>query len=196
MEKIFVILKDKKAKRTGLLVGIIYFLFYLYSIGNITIIEMPEMLSFRVIEDWQDKIFKPIAPFLWEAIAVLYVYRGLTIFLSVPNLILAFLLASLVLLNIAVAVYSYSLSRVCQLRPGYKGILGFIPSLFSGLTCCVPTFLITLGPALASFTVLFIEVRQFLIPASFILMILGLIWGIKRIPPEFIQIYEESKNNR
>ncbi len=193
MEKIRTILRDKKAKRIGLLVGIIYFLFYLYSIGNITIIEMPESFTFRVVDDWQDKIFKTIAPFLWEAIAVFYVYKGLVIFISIPNFIIALILAFLVFLNIAVSVYSYALSRVCQLRPGYKGLLGFLPSLFTGFACCVPTFLIALGPVLASFTVFFIEIRQFLIPVSVILMIAGLFWSVNRIPEDYFQIFEESK---
>lgn len=193
MEKMLTILRDKKAKRIGLLVGIIYFLFYLYSIGNITVIEMPESFAFRVVDDWQDKVFKTIAPFLWEAIAVFYVYKGLVIFISIPNFIIALILAFLVFLNIAVSVYSYSLSRVCQLRPGYKGLLGFLPSLFTGFACCVPTFLIALGPVLASFTVFFIEIRQFLIPVSVILMIAGLFWSVNRIPEDYFQIFEESK---
>lgn len=193
MEKMLTILRDKKAKRIGLLVGIIYFLFYLYSIGNITVIEMPESFAFRVVDDWQDKVFKTIAPFLWEATAVFYVYKGLVIFISIPNFIIALILAFLVFLNIAVSVYSYSLSRVCQLRPGYKGLLGFLPSLFTGFACCVPTFLIALGPVLASFTVFFIEIRQFLIPVSVILMIAGLFWSVNRIPEDYFQIFEESK---
>jgi len=194
MGKILLILRDKKSKRSGLLAAVIYFLFYLYSIGNITaVIEMPESFTFRVLEDWQDKVFKTIAPFIWEAIAVFYVYKGLVFFFSIPNLIIAFILAFLVFLNIAVAVYSYSLSRVCQLRPGYKGLLGFLPSLFTGFVCCIPTFLIALGPVLASFTIFFIELRQFLIPLSVILMILGLFWSINRIPQDYIQMFEKSK---
>lgn len=183
MRKLFRIIRNKKAKWTGLAAGFAYFLFYLYSIGNITIVEMPESFSFRIVDDWQDKIFKPIVPFLWEAIAVFYIYRGLIFLLSVPNLIVALFLALLVFLNIAVAVYSYSLSRACQFRPGFKGLLGFLPSLFTGFTCCVPTFLIALGPVLASFTVFFIKLRPFLLPVSFILMMIGLIWSVKRIHP-------------
>lgn len=193
MEKIFRILKYKKAKRIGLVIGVIYFIFYLYSIGNITIVEMPESLSFRVVDGWQEKIFKPIAPFLWEPIAVFYIYKGVSIFFSVPNFVIALFLSLLVYLNIAVAVYSYSLSKVCQFRQGFKGPLGFLPSLFTGFTCCVPTFLIALGPVLANFTVFFIKIRQFLIPISFIIMILGLLWSLKRIPPNYIQIFEKRK---
>ncbi len=164
--------------------GFLYALYYLYSIGNIAIAEIPEPLSFRVVDDWQEKIFKPIVPFLWEAIAVFYIYRGLIFLISVPNLIIAFLLSLLVFLNMTVAVYSYSLSKVCRIRPGFKGLLGSLPGLFAGVACCVPTFLIALGPVLASFTVFFIKLRSFLIPASLILMTAGLIWSIRKMPQE------------
>jgi len=187
MNKVFIILKDKKAGWIGLAAGFIYALLYLYSIGNITIVEMPESLSFKVVDDWQDKIFKQIAPFFWEAIAVFYIYRGLIFLLSVPNLIIAFLLGLLVFLNMTVAIFSYSLSRVCRTRPRFEGLIGFLPSLFAGVACCVPTFLIALGPVLASFTVFFITLRPFLIPVSFILMIAGLIWSIRKMPHESIQ---------
>lgn len=191
--KISIILKDKKTKRISLLVAIAYFLFYLYSIGNIAFVEMPESFSFRVIDDWKNKIFKPVAPFLWESIAVFYIYNGLSVFFSIPNFILAAILSFLVFLNIAVAVYSYSVSKVCRFRPGNKALIGFLPSFFTGFACCVPTFLIALGPVLASFTIFFIEVRPFLIPISFILMILSLIWSSKRISSNYIQKFEKSK---
>lgn len=182
MNKIFIILKDKKARWAGLAAGFVYILFYLNGIGNIAIVEIPESLSFQVVDDWQDKIFKPIVPFLWEAIVVFFLFGGLIFLLSVPNLLIAFLLGLLIFLNMAVAIYSYSLSRECRVRPGFQGLLGFLPGLFTGFACCVPTFLIPLGPVLASFTVFFIKLRPFLIPASIVLMAGGLIWSIHKIP--------------
>lgn len=187
------ILKDKKSKRIGLVVGIIYFLFYLYSIGNIAIVEGYESFSFKVADNWQDKIFKVRTPYIWESIAAFHIYKGLSFFLSIPNLIIALLLAFLVFLNIAIAAYSYSISKVCQFQPGFKGLLGFLPSFFTGFACCVPTFLIALGPVLASFTIFFIKIRQLLIPFSFFLMIIGIIWSTKRIPSSYIRILEKKK---
>ena len=193
MKKIFKILQDKKSKRIGLLVGILFLVFYLYSIGNIITVEMPDSFKFRVIDDWQDKVFKEIAPFLWEPIAVFYIYKGFSIFISIPNIAIALLLSVLVFLNISVAVYSYSLSRVCSVRPDFRGLLGFLPSFFTGFACCVPTFLIALGPALASFTLIFIDIRPFLIPASIILMVGSLIWSTKKIPLGYITEFEKKQ---
>lgn len=67
------------------------------------------------------KIF-PQKILVWHEIAVFYIYRGLIFLLSITNLIVAIFLALLVFLNIAVSIYSYSLSKVCQFRPGFKGL--------------------------------------------------------------------------
>lgn len=193
MKKIFSVLKNRKSVKIGLLIGVIYFFFYLYSIGNISFTGIQESFSVRVIDSWQDKIFKPTAPFLWEPIAVLHLFKRFSIFISIPNLIISFLLSSLVFLNIVVAVFSYSLSKVCPLRPGYKRFFGFLPGLFTGFACCAPTLIMTLGPVLASFTVFFIQLRIFLIPISFLIMIVGLVWSLNKIPVEYIQIFENVR---
>jgi hypothetical protein len=190
MNKLAYIMKDKRSRKYALMIGVVYFLLYLVSIGNLTIIRMPETLKLRLINDWQSKIFKPIAPFLWESIAVLYIYGGLTLFISVPNILLALFLTILVFFNIATAVYSYN---IMPIRPGLKGLIGLVPSLFTGFVCCVPTFIITLGAISTSFTVFFIEIRQYLIPVSVIIMTLNLIWSIRQMKDEMIEIYESSK---
>jgi len=188
------VLKERKAKIIGFVVALVYFIFYLYSIGNITIIETQELLSFKVLDNWQTKIFKQIAPFLWEPIALLN-YNGLALLFSLPNILLALLLAILVFFNIAVAVYSYHISKICNVSTSFKGILGFLPSFFTGFACCVPTFLIALGPVLASFTVFFIKLRPILIPLSLTLMILSIVWGTRRIPNQFIKTFVRRAKN-
>ena len=190
MNKLAYIMKDKRSRKYALMIGVIYLLLYLVSIGNLTIIRMPEILKLRLIDDWQSKMFKPIAPFLWESIAVLYIYGGLTLFISVPNILVALFLTILVFFNIATAVYSYN---IMPIRPGFKGLIGLVPSLFTGFVCCVPTFIITLGAISTSFTVFFIEIRQYLIPVSVIIMVLNLIWSIRQMKDELIEIYESRK---
>ena len=183
-------MKDRRSRKYALMIGVIYLLLYLVSIGNLSIIRMPETLKLRLINDWQSKIFKPIAPFLWESIAVLYIYGGLTLFISVPNILVALFLTILVFFNIATAVYNYN---IMPIRPGLKGLIGLVPSLFTGFVCCVPTFIITLGAISTSFTVLFIEIRQYLIPVSVIIMVLNMVWSIRQMKEELIKIYESSK---
>ncbi len=178
--KLSVILRETPAFWDGAAMGTSFFLFYLLSIGNLTG-ATHQSFSVQVVPDWLNQMFKPIAPWMWEPIARLQGF-GVSLLLAPLNLLVGIVLASLVFLNMAVAAFSYRLSRVCQIQPGFKGVLGFLPGLLSGFACCVPTFLIALGPALASFTVFFIELRPFLIPASVLLMTAGLKWSLDRIP--------------
>jgi hypothetical protein len=188
--KLWNVVRDRKSRRYGLIFALIYFLLYLYSIGNLTIVEMPELLKFRVLKNWQSSIFKPIAPYLWESVAVLYIAGGLSWFISVPNLLLDVLLSALVFLNIASAMYSY---YVLPIRPGLRGLIGLVPSLFTGFVCCVPTFIITLGAISTSFTVFFIELRPFLMPLSILVMVANLAWSLRALKDGLIEIYEKEK---
>jgi hypothetical protein len=190
MNKLAYIVKDRRSRNYALIIGVVYLLLYLVSIGNLTIIRMPETFKLRVIDDWQSKMFKPIAPFLWESIAVLYIYGGLTLFISVPNILIALFLTILVFFNIATAVYSYN---IMPIRPGLRGLIGLLPSFFTGFVCCVPTFIITLGAISTSFTVFFIEIRQYLIPVSVTIMVLNVVWSIRQMKDGLIEIYESSK---
>lgn len=176
---------DKQSNILGYLSGILYFIAYLYSIGNITIEKSNFLLSLDFLENIQDKIFKTIAPFVWEPIGILYIVKSAAIFISVPNIILGLALAVLVYLNISTSIYLYKLPRICNIKvenkSQIKSTLGIIPSLFTGFACCAPTFLIAIGASISSLTVFIIEVRQFLIPISFALMIIGFYANYKRI---------------
>lgn len=196
MSKMLTIMKDRKARWMGFLAGTGFLLFYLYSIGNFTNAGIPIYFSFQVARDWPDKIFKTIAPFLWEPIAVLYLFRGWAFFISIPNLIIAFTLSLFLSLNISVAVFTYSLPKVCRPKSSLKGIMGVLPSFLVGFACCVPTFLIALGSAVASFTVFFAQIRPFLIPVSIGLMIWGLLSSLKRISEEHLKISREGKSKK
>ena len=190
MKKAARVVKDRKARNYASIFAGVYLLLYLARIGNLTMTRMPETLRLRVVEGWQSKMFKPMAPYLWEPIAALYIYGGLTLFISVPNLLTALLLTALVFLNIGTAIYSYN---IMPLRPGLRGLIGLIPSLFTGFVCCVPTFILTLGAISTSFTVFFIEIRKYLIPASVLIMVLNLVWSLGSLEEGLIEIYENEK---
>ncbi|MHA2394842.1 MAG: hypothetical protein ACXAEX_23175 [Promethearchaeota archaeon] len=190
IEKFRHVIRDKNSQRYGLILGFVYFLIYLWSIGNITIIQMPEVFMFRIVENWRQTIFKPIAPFLWEAIAKFYVYGGLVIFISVPNILLDLLLSGLVYINISLAFYSY---YIYPLRPGVIGLISLVPSLFTGFVCCVPTIILTLGAVSTSFTAFFIALRPFLIPLSVLVMLINIWWTLNHMQEELIDIYESEK---
>lgn len=182
-------LRDPKATWIAVLTAVIYFVFYLWSIGSIRVLPGAEAWNWMALSNWQELMWKVIAPFLWENVAYLEV-AGLTIFLSPLNLVIALILSVLVFLNLHVAIYSLSLSKVCNVKPGFHGALGFLPAFLTGFACCVPTFVIALGALASSVTVFFIEIRPFLIPASVVIMIWGYWWSVRRIKIGQMDQYE------
>jgi hypothetical protein len=103
-------LNDRAARRVGLWTGVAFLLLYLYSVGNIVIGPGVDLAAGRATPsasfayDWTEKMWKPIAPFVWEPIAALYPIRSIALFVSVPNILLSLLLGSLVGLNLTVAI--------------------------------------------------------------------------------------------
>lgn len=97
-------------RRLALLVGLAYALAYLYSVQNIVVAPGRDLAlgapvpSAAVVADWSAKLWKPIAPFVWEPVVAIHLFRPVAIFLSPPNLLLALGLGTLVGLNVAVAV--------------------------------------------------------------------------------------------
>lgn len=177
--KLSEVLAHERARRISIAIGVIYYLIYLYSIGNITPAAASERLGFMVVDDWLGRMFTLRAPFLWEPVAAVQLPGVVTVFISIPNLALGLALSALVALNVAIAVYTY---YAMPIRPGIRGLLGLIPSLFTGFVCCVPTFLLTLGTVSTSFTMFFIGIRQFLIPLSLVLLSANLVWSLRSMP--------------
>lgn len=190
IEKIRLVIKDKNSRRYSIVLGLVYFLVYLSSIGNLTRIQTSEVLMFNLAKNWPNLIFKPVASFLWEPIAKFYVFGGVVLFISVPNIILALSLSIMVYLNFSLAFYSY---YIYPLRPGVIGLISLIPSLFTGFVCCVPTIFLTLGAVSTSFTAFFISIRPFLLPISVLIMLVNVYWTVKKMNWELIQIYESEK---
>jgi hypothetical protein len=188
MMKLVRIIRDRRSVRVGLAVAFLYFLVYMFSVGNLIPGTSPGPFL-RVVDGWQSKMFRATAPFLWESVASLNL-GIVTVFISVPNLVLAGALSLLVLLNISTAMYTY---YSMPIRPGLKGLIALVPSLFTGFVCCVPTFIVTLGTISATFTVFFIEIRQYLIPFSIVVMALNLVWSLKQVDSGLMELYEENK---
>jgi hypothetical protein len=182
--------RDGKSRRFGLTISLIYFTLYLYSVGNLIFTTDSRFLVLNVVPTWRQTLLKPIAPYLWESIAVLRIAGGLSLFISVPNLLLDVFLSTLVFLNITSAMYSY---QVLPIRPGLRGLIGLVPSLFTGFACCVPTFIITLGAISTSFTMFFIEIRQYLVPLSVLVMVANLVWSLRSLKTGLVEIYENEK---
>lgn len=183
--------ENRSSALIGLLVGVAYVLAYLYSIQNIVVAPGVDLAagasvpSAAVVSDWRAKVWKPIAPFVWEPVVAVYPLQSVAVFLSVPNLLVALSLGALVGLNASVAV-----ARVRAVRTGdrldgsAKGLLASVPGLLTGFTCCVPTAVLALGSLAASFTVAVIAVRPYFIPTAALALIANLLWNARRLRGE------------
>jgi hypothetical protein len=180
-------LSHRVARRVGLWTGIAFLHLYLYSVGNIVIAPGVDLAFGRpipaasVVSDWAAKMWKPIAPFAWESIAAVYPVRSVALFISVPNLLLALLLGTLVALNMAVAIARVRL--VVAVRRGGGFLTGFVaslPALLTGFTCCVPTIVLALGSAAALFTVAAITIAPYFLPLAALALAGNLLWGLRQ----------------
>ncbi len=180
-------LNDRLARRVGVWTGVAFLLLYLYSVGNIVIAPGVDLAYGRsvpsgsVAYDWAAKMWKPIAPFLWEPVAAFYPIRSIALFISVPNLLLAFLLGTLVGFNMAVAIARARLVVAAKRGGGFlRGFFASLPALFTGFTCCVPTLILVLGSLAAAFTVAAIAIAPYFLPVAAIALIANLLWGMRQ----------------
>ena len=172
------ILRDKGARRVGLLSGLIYFMLYLYSVGDISLGSGIERGIF-FLSKWEDVIFKMKSTFIWEAVGVV---SGKNIYMAISplNILLGLILSGLIFINISTTLYAKKHPGSCSLGMKTR-FLGVFASFLGGFACCVPTFIIVLGPVFSGLTLFFIKIRVFLIPGSLLILIWGAVWGVKRV---------------
>jgi len=180
-------LKDRLARRVGVWTGVAFVLLYLYSVRNIVIAPGVDLVfgtslpSAVVISDWPAKMWKSVAPFVWEPIAALYLTRAVALFISPLNLLLALVLGILVALNMAVALARARLMAVTKEGSGFMGgFLASLPALLTGFTCCVPTVILALGSAAAAFSVAAIAVAPYFLPLAVVALIANLLWNLRQ----------------
>jgi len=165
-------------------VSVAYLLLYLYSLQHLLVLPAPALrtgapLAVEVAGDWPSNVWKAVAPFSYEPIAAIYIGHHLAVFLAVPNLLLGLGLGGLVGLNAAVAAAAFAKRRTCR-RPGV-GLLGTLPGLLTGFTCCVPTVALALG---LNSVLALVTLRTYFIPASVLVLAGGLLWGAGRLDLE------------
>lgn len=172
----------------GLLVGAMYGLAYLYSVQNIVVAPGVDLIagapvpSASVAADWSAKMWKPIAPFVWEPVVGLFPLRSVAVFISVPNLLLALVLGALVGLNVSLAAERTRAARAAGSPSGsMKGLLASAPSLLTGFTCCVPTVILAMGSLAASFTIAIIALRPYFIPAAVVALSANVFWSVRAL---------------
>ena len=182
------------ARRLGVWLGLAFVILYLYSVGNIVIAPGTDVTFGRpipaasVVSDWGTKMWKPIAPFVWEPIVALYPIHSVALFISVPNVLLALLLGTLVWLNMAVAIARAKLVVAVKKSGGFVSrFLASLPALITGFACCVPTVILALGSLAAAFTVAAIAIAPYFLPLAALALIGNLVWGLRQyscaLPP-------------
>lgn len=179
---------DRSGRLIGLTAGVAYALAYLYSVQNIVVAPGADLVAgapvpaVSIVAEWSAKIWKPIVPFVWEPVVAIYPLRWVAVFLSVPNLLVAGVLAALVGLNVSVAAAQIHVARTRGSQAGsVKGLVASVPGLLTGFACCVPTVVLALGSLAAGFTAAVIAVRPYFIPAAALALTANLLWGMRRL---------------
>jgi hypothetical protein len=196
MKKLIHLLKDARSFHLANSISLLYFVFYLWSVGNIQFGKFEPAFNAVISPNAASLLGKTIAPWLWESIG--FVRLGIVeIYISPLNILVASILSTLIFFNILVAAYSYRLGRTCNIKTsGWHGLLGFLPGFLTGFACCVPTFIIALGSVASGFTVFFIGIRPYFIPTAVLIMIWGYWWSMRRITPGLIDRFERTKKAR
>ena len=180
-------LDDRSARRAGLVIGAVFVFLYLYSVNNIVIAPGTDLTAgwstptASLVSNWPAKMWKQIAPFVWEPVGAFYPIPSLALFISVPNLLLALLLGGLVGLNTAIVVARARLMSGFPKRKGFlSSIFASLPALLTGITCCVPTIVLALGSLAAGFTVTAIAIGPYFLPVAVLALVVNLFWGLQQ----------------
>ena len=170
----------------ALAAGSLYFLFYLYAIGQFAVrgvISPQGYPAFQAAPNWASKLLDPIAGYTFEPVAALYLFDGTALFLAPMNLLIGLVLGGLISLNVATAAYSLATVKSCR-RLSWTGLLGSLPALLTGFACCVPTVGLVLG---ANLTLALISLQTFLLPLGIAGLVAGLFWNLYRTRNELLR---------
>lgn len=170
------ILAETQVRIAALLSVAAYSVLYLAATEHLVIVDNAGGPSLQILRDWQELVFRRRGPFLFEPIGAVYL-GPLALYLSIPNLLIAFVLGLLVAANVAVSYYGF---RTLGMRglTGLRALIGTIPALVSGAACCVPTLILVIGLQL---TATLATVWSLLLPVSAVLLLASVWWSLRRI---------------
>lgn len=170
---------DKRTKWIVVLATIVYMIFYFAITGLVAVYSLSGPFEIFISDNWPNLIFRERAPFNWEPIGYITVGQ-VEIFLAVPNIIFGLIIAILVGLNLGASAYTYLNRTVCKVDPT-KSVLAAVPALLTGVACCGPSILLSLGIASAAVTVAFISILPLLFPIALVGLIGSLLWSGKKL---------------
>ncbi len=179
LREIRIAFRTRRSKAVALSIFVGYLLFYLFVTGVLVISANPLPVNLSILEQWPSLIFRERTPFNWEPIGVASV-GYFQMFLAIPNIVFGVIIAALVGVNIGVSVYTYSVRNVCRINPS-SSVLAAAPALLTGVACCGPTLLISLGLASATVTVAFVSILPFLLPLALVGLVASLLWSGRKL---------------
>lgn len=137
-----------------------------------------DLPSLQAAPDWTAKLLARRAAFSYEPVLAVYPVNHVTVFVAPLDLAMGLLLGALAGLNLAVALLARRASRACRLR-GLPGLVGALPVLLTGVTCCVPTLALALG---AQLTLPLLAVSDWLFPLALTVTTISLLWSAQQTP--------------
>ncbi len=171
-------------RAVALLVGCLYWLFYLYAIDNISLADVSVWQVVAGSVPWQQAL-RPRAMLLFEAVAL--IQAGPVVWLVSPvNLLIGATLSLLLAANIHGVLAIRSQPAQCRpARHGRAGVVGGgAPALLAGGACCAPSLLLLLGvPGLGVFAGYF----AWLVPLSGVLLAGNRYWQRRQGAPPLLQ---------
>ncbi|WP_458186042.1 hypothetical protein [Haladaptatus sp. NG-WS-4] len=158
----------------GVTVG--YLAAYLFAIGHLT--AGSGEFGLLVVSDPLSRAFEPVGSLSWEPVARLDAGVA-TLLVSPLNLLLGWILATLVGVNLAVTYLAWRQPKACGIS-GSSGILAGIPALLSGAACCGPVVLIVLGVQASG---IILTAFSALVPLALVLLVGSLLWVGRKVKP-------------
>lgn len=177
--EIKLVFTHRRSKLVALGIGIGYLVFYLVATSVLVFTVNPLPTGIQISNQWPELLFRQRAPFNWEPIGLVSL-GFIQLFLALPNIAFGVLIAVLVGVNIAVSAYTYSVRNVCRINPS-SSVLAAAPALLTGVACCGPTLLISLGLASATVTVAFVSILPFLLPLALVGLVASLFWSGRKL---------------
>lgn len=181
LEGLYKLFSHKKAVRIGILIYLLYFLLYQWSIGYFSVVSGSALLKWTVLPNWSTLIFKRISTFLYEGIGVLELFGTFRMVVAPMNIVFGLILADLVFINIASVIYMMALPKQCRLDTNYNGLIGILPSFLTGFACCAPSFLIPLASLLGGATAVISQALVWLFPISVLILGYGAYNSLKKL---------------
>ena len=166
-----------KHRIVAISIGLLYGLFYLYAIGDISFIGPPAWDAY-ISSLSVETMLSARGTMLFETVGA--VEMGYFIWLVSPvNLLVCALLSGLLAANVHGVFFLRSQPQACS---GGRGglVAGGLPALLAGGACCAPSLILLLGiPALGAFGAFL----GWLIPVSVLALGLNRLWQHKKGTP-------------